>query len=1230
MIASIRNTRRRLKSIRLLTTAALLLPAVCWAIPAASFAGEKQPVVPMVRTLDATGFHTAGGERFWNRPLYGPNRRAFVGTGDLPHAAFLWFEPQGRAFVRCGHFLPGFVSPRGTKWLYQAQQVTATYDPGMMRFSVKDPAMDGEIRMEVVPLAPADGYAVRIVPTAAVELVFTLGGFLCLPDKDAYQGNQNIPGGIAAEHYRNGQFSTSADGASIATLRKIIDTKGNPLSTALNVMLTTTPKTQASLHEALTGSPLADLLRQPAVSSPVQMHRVRLAAGQALNLVVAVAMQGRGEADLRQLQGNEAATFDRCKERVSQISRRVLLDTPDTLVDLGARSLSVSMDALWFPPVFLHGPIRWGFPGLAGWRMCYGADVCGTYDRAASHCKHYGDHRGRDGLDRKPNLSPETLLTRQSGKSLLWSQGNIVHGGVYNMTEMWLSFVAHHYAWTGDREFLRTMWPAIREAIAFQKRVLDMDGDSLYENYANTYITDGHWHNGGNCTQASAYTYRGNLLAAQAARVVGEDPAPYLAEAARIREAMNRVLWLKDKGIYAEWKDTLGQKLLHEQPELGSVYLSIDCGVADDFQAYQMLRFTETGLRNHVFDESGSQPFEGSYPRGSTYVLPQPLKAREVKSSNWRPIILTNYECSPGEQMDTARAYYKLGLADRAFPLVKAVLRCMVNLTTPGGLCIRDRNSEIPARSWGGGDIDHCDTLGPSLQCIAEGLFGIHPNLADDLVEIQPGFPSDWDHAKIKLRDISSTFRRQGRTDTFTVTTTRPTTKRLRLVLRGDGVSVKLDGRPVSQPRLVAGICHPLVEIDAPKSLSAVFTITHAAEPLPRLEHAPIAAHGLPFEVACRDGHIVEAKDPQGIFTNVRLEGNHFSATVAGSLGHHTAFLRVKGNATECWQPVDVEIRPPLEIVDVKLSADARSLTFALCNNGGRPRDVRGLVACAGATMRVRDRILPHEKSTPLSLTLGDGSRLVPGLNPVTLSVDDRTVFTTRFECWDPLRRAPALKARLAFDPVDISAHFNDDLALVHSHEYLSPRSPYCSLQPGIDLFREWCSCNSKPCGKLDLETLEAALAKNHGVLVTEPGIPFRGSTRDKNIVFVSQWDNFPKQVTIAVKRPARHAYLLMASVTNPMQSGLVNGRVVFQMAQGKREVLELVNPQNLSWCVTNYPNRYGPLYLVPPTVKLGPNVFATIYSVPLEAGPLEAVSIEAVCNESVIGLMGLTLLPPE
>ena len=48
------------------------------------------------------------------------------------------------------------------------------------------------------------------------------------------------------------------------------------------------------------------------------------------------------------------------------------------------------------------------------------------------------------------------------------------------------------------------------------------------------------------------------------------------------------------------------------------------------------------------------------------------------------------------------------------------------------------------------------------------------------------------------------------------------------------------------------------------------------------------------------------------------------------------------------------------------------------------------------------------------------------------------------------------------------------------------------------------------------------------------------------------------------------------------------------------------------------------------PAVKFGEHVYGTIYSVPLSGNPrVESLGEEAVCNESVIGLMTVTILIP-
>src|SRR4029078_10230415 len=66
-----------------------------------------------------------------------------------------------------------------------------------------------------------------------------------------------------------------------------------------------------------------------------------------------------------------------------------------------------------------------------------------------------------------------------------------------------------------------------------------------------------------------------------------------------------------------------------------------------------------------------------------------------------------------------------------------------------------------------------------------------------------------------------------------------------------------------------------------------------------------------------------------------------------------------------------------------------------------------------------------------------------------------------------------------------------------------------------------------------------------------------------KNIAFTSQWDNFPKSVTIPISGKASQVYLLMAGSTNPMQSRIANGRITVTYTDGTADILDLVNPDN-------------------------------------------------------------------
>ena len=133
----------------------------------------------------------------------------------------------------------------------------------------------------------------------------------------------------------------------------------------------------------------------------------------------------------------------------------------------------------------------------------------------------------------------------------------------------------------------------------WEKRVLDADDDWLYKNQLNFWASDAQWwsQNAG-CTIASAYNYSANKRMANIAEKIGRDPEKFKIRAEKIKESFDKKLWLPDKGLVAEYIETTGNKLTHPSPQLPTIYHTIESGIIDDFQAYQLLHFTETDLRN--------------------------------------------------------------------------------------------------------------------------------------------------------------------------------------------------------------------------------------------------------------------------------------------------------------------------------------------------------------------------------------------------------------------------------------------------------------------------------------------------------------------------------------------------------------------------------------------------------------------------------------------------------
>ncbi|HEY0864670.1 MAG TPA: DUF4450 domain-containing protein [Lacunisphaera sp.] len=245
----------------------------------------------------------------------------------------------------------------------------------------------------------------------------------------------------------------------------------------------------------------------------------------------------------------------------------------------------------------------------------------------------------------------------------------------------------------------------------------------------------------------------------------------------------------------------------------------------------------------------------------------------------------------------------------------------------------------------------------------------------------------------------------------------------------------------------------------------------------------------------------------------------------------------------------------------------------------------------------------------------------------------------------------PASKKITQPEVIDLEAHFNDRVtAIFQKGKYRSPRSPFVSLALPSQGIGYWAG-HVNASAEIDDTGLRATAAANGGRLTLPSGVTFAtpGPGDGQNILFTSQWDNYPREATVPLTGKAHRVHLLMAGSTNSMQSRLDNGEVIVAYTDGTTSRLALRNPETWwpieqDYFIDDYQFRLdGPL----PTridLKTGavrvldhetfkgqgrvvPGGAATVLALRLDPDKeLQSLTVRALANDVVIGLMAATL----
>lgn len=1192
-----------------LVLAALLLPVCCL---------QGQEVTETVRSWhyrpQGSDFVTVNGSMRFNRALYGSNTAFRVEAGDLPEFA-LYLPGMG------GNIRLGLMRAGSSKWLINAQQIKAIYRPGSMVYEIQDTMLGkGTLQIAVLPVADKEGMLLQFRYTqipAGVRLCWAYGG--------ATGKKFSRDGDIGADP--ESSFYLQPDYC-----------KGNTISVDGNKGVISFGKEQTiealfpvcavlKTVDAATQTTPAALLSSAASATPALGGSMNIGGSTADDYFM-IGKPGTGITTYAAI----AKAFERAAAARILLAARIQLQTPDAYINTLGGALSMAADGIWEYPTYLHGAVAWRMR-LNAWRGAYVADPLGWHDRAKAHFDSYALSQLTT-----PEIGPIVAdtalhLARQLEKlgTSLFSSGYICRNPNgdfrphhYDMNLVFVDQLLRHFGWTGDTAYVKKMWPLLQRHLAWEKRNFDTNNDGLYDAYCCIWASDALQYSGGAVTHSTAYNYYANRAAAQLATLIGENAAPYQQEADKIYQAIQTHLWMPGNGWYAEYKDALGQQLLHPAAGLWTIYHAIDSRLPDAFQAYQSLRYVDMYIP-HI-------PVNIKEEKTTNYYL--------LSTTNWQPYTWSLNNVALAENLHTALAYWQGNRAAAAFQLWKsALVESMYMSASPGGFQQLSYYDAVRGELY----RDFADPIGMAARTLVEGLFGIVPDALHDTLAIHPGFPAEWKSASLNVPDIAFRFSRNLTTDTYTIVPAFGKKLHLKLQLNALAAQVQrvtVNGKVISWSNVMQ-VGQPAIEIKVAASdqYKVVVYWKGDAPEVPEYEEVQVQQQ----EIVCttKSAEIIAVNDPQQVLLNSDKQPHRFTAVTNESHGAHTFFLLLKQGDMQWWHPVNIHIEKAAGIVANTVQPE-NALLFNVVNYTGK--EVTGkLTVNAGSNAFIQSLTIPAgNKEIAIQVP---AAYVITGTNRIQFVSQDGVVVDTTLINWNVTSRQKAV-------PVDMTAAFNDKVTHLFTNQYLSPRPQSPTLQLPVQGIGNWCYPLVQAV--IDDSGLRKAAANNTFSL--PQGISFATPADSvlNNILYTSQWDNYPANATVPLTGKARHVYLLLAGSTNAMQNQVVNGKVLVTYKDGTSQVLELKNPD--TWCPIeqDYQENGYAFHLQkprPPRVYLKTGTVgtslpkyavikgysnraidggaATVLDMVLdESKELKNIQLQTIANDVVIGLMAVSLVP--
>lgn len=1159
---------------------------------------------------ESNSFVIENGEKFYNRSLYGRNTSFRVAGGDKPE--FFLFSGGKDGVLRLG-----LIKGERSKWLSATDHIITKYTPGKMLYLISDELLSGDtIYLEVIASYKSDEalFKIKTNRPSDVQLLLLFGG----ATNQKFFRNGDIGTEplesytLNAEDCIGNKFVINENTFELRNFaqHRIHKVKGIlPNNSEIKLIDARIQQTPLSVWNSVKSD-------FPALAAIFKLDSVRI---EFFSLEIPTSKTASTNKNL-------AEKFQKAELARKEIAERIKINTPDEFMNPLGATWAIAADACWEEPTWLHGAIGWRVR-LNGWRAGYLGNVLGWHDRSRMHFDAYNKSQVVQPKPYPNKVIPGEIenLAREAKntKSILYSNGYIsakpngefrmLH---YDMNLVYIDALLWHLLWTGDIEYARKIWTVLQRHLDWEKRCFDPDDDGLYDAYCCIWASDALQYSGGDVTHSSSYNYRANKLTARIAEKLGYNPDPYQKEAEKILKALKNNLWISQKGIYAEFQDKLGNRIIHDNPAVWTIYHAIDNGIANEFDAYQMTRYIDIEIP-HI-------PVKGAN-------VPEGLST--ISTSNWHPYTWSINNVAFAEVAHTCLAYWQAGRNEKAFNLWKSnIMDFMYMGSTPGNI------GQISYYDAARGEVysDFSDPAGIGARALIEGLFGIIPNALEDKLVIRPGFPSKWKHASISTPDLAYSYERKNQIEIFRLTNGNLKVSKVKLLIDAKKDAIKnilIDGKP-SVWKNLENVGSPKIEISTDLSTTEKeIRIYWEGNDIVSDSDERNFQPGDKFSTSIKDIDIIKIYDPQQTLVKKSILNNSLMGTCGNVTGHHTVFLKVKQNSISWWFPLNININNALELVACK-EQKPEQLAFKIKNNTRKTfrETIYIKTKRKAGTCKV---VLPANNESKNIVLSKDFC--FPGNNTVDIRINGEESLTGSLTNWNINLTEPIVT-------VDISSYFNDSVCNIYKNEYLTPRPKQVSLQLPKHGYGNWCHYDDHPI--INDSGLRARAAENDTIKL-ENGLVFKTPASGYNVVYTSLWDNYPDSITISLSGTASNAYLLMTGSTNHMQSRIENGKIAVRYKDGSQTEMSLINPDNW-WSIeqdmhindyafainSGIPLRINLLTGNAYTVGKGIDVekfieggAASVLNMELDSEKqLQSISIKTTANDVITGLMAVSL----